>query len=102
MRSLQNLNTAKGIEGYVYDGIDGTQMAHWKCNHDGVSAEHTHEFDEYFIVIQGEYTLIIDGKRIPVRAGEEYYIPKGVSHAGEYIAGTGTIHAFGGKRAERV
>jgi len=30
------------------------------------------------IVVQGCYTLIIDGRHIPVRAGEGYLIPKGV------------------------
>ena len=54
------------------------------------------------LVVQGCYTLIIDGERIPVRAGEEYFIPKGVFHGGEPLAGTRTIHAFGGRRAERA
>jgi len=46
--------------------------------------------------------LIINGERIPVRAGEEYFIARGVPHSGEVLAGTRTIHAFGGHRAERV
>lgn len=54
------------------------------------------------MVVDGCYTLLIDGKRIPVRAGEEYFIPRGVSHGGEVVAGTRTIHAFGGQRAVRV
>jgi quercetin dioxygenase-like cupin family protein len=53
-------------------------------------------------VMQGCYTLIIDGNRIPVKAGEEYFIPRGVLHGGEALAGTRTIHAFGGHRADRV
>lgn len=92
---------ASGIEGYVYDGIDGSQMIHWTCRTSGKSAEHVHEYDEYFVVIEGEYTLIIDDKKIPLTAGKEYHIPKGVAHAGEFISGTRTIHAFGGKRAKR-
>ncbi len=34
--------------------------------------------------------------------GEEYFIPKGLWHGGEPIAGTRTIHAFGGRRASRA
>ena len=90
-----------GIEGYVFDGVDGSQMAFWTNQEGGKSAEHVHEYDEYFVVVQGQYTLIMEGKRIPVRVGEEYFIPKGVSHGGESVAGTRTIHAFGGKRARR-
>jgi hypothetical protein len=46
--------------------------------------------------------LIIAGERIPLTAGKEYFIPRGVSHGGEVLAGTRTIHAFGGHRADRV
>ena len=54
------------------------------------------------LVVEGRYTLIIGVKRIPVNAGEEYVIPRGVLHAGEVTAGTRTIHAFGGHRANRI
>jgi len=91
-----------GVEGYVFDGADGSQMAFWTCRESAVSAPHVHDYDEYFVVVQGCYTLIIDGKRIPIGAGEEYFIAKGTWHGGEPIAGTRTIHAFGGRRAERV
>jgi hypothetical protein len=53
-------------------------------------------------VVQGCYTLIIDGRRVPIKAGEEGFIPQGVSHGSEVVAGTRTIHAFGGRRAERA
>jgi mannose-6-phosphate isomerase-like protein (cupin superfamily) len=91
-----------GVEGFVFDGADGSQMAFWTCRETAGSAEHVHEFDEYMIVVQGCYTLIIDGRQIPVKAGEEYFIPRGVVHAGEVVAGTRTIHAFGGQRASRI
>lgn len=77
-------------------------MAFWTCHKTGSSATHVHEFDEYMIVVEGCYTLIIEGQKIPVRAGEEYFIRRGVQHGGEVVAGTRTIHAFGGRRAERA
>lgn len=91
-----------GVEGYVFDGADGSQMAFWTCHETAVAAAHVHEFDEYMIVVEGCYTLVIDGRKSELRAGEEFCIPRGVSHAGEVVAGTRTIHAFGGRRAERV
>jgi mannose-6-phosphate isomerase-like protein (cupin superfamily) len=93
---------SKGVRGYVYDGADGSQMAFWECDVDGKSLEHVHSYDEYFIVVQGCYTLIMGGKKIPVSAGQEYLLPAGTAHAGEFVGGTRTIHAFGGKRAERA
>jgi quercetin dioxygenase-like cupin family protein len=91
-----------GVEGFVFDGADGSQMAFWTCAQTAASAPHAHDYDEYMVVVQGCYTLIIDGERIPVRAGEEYIIPRGVEHGGEVLAGTRTIHAFGGHRADRA
>jgi mannose-6-phosphate isomerase-like protein (cupin superfamily) len=91
-----------GVEGYVYDGADGSQMAFWTCRENASSAPHVHEFDEYMVVVQGCYTLIIGEERIAIRAGQEYLIPRGVLHGGEVLAGTRTIHAFGGRRAKRI
>ena len=91
-----------GVGGYVFDGADGSQMAFWTCRETATSASHVHDFDEYMLVVEGCYTLIIEGKRILIHAGEEYVIPRGVSHGGEVVAGTRTIHAFGGQRAERI
>jgi len=90
-----------GVEGYVFDGINGKQMAFWTCAHNAESAEHMHNYDEYMVVVQGCYTLILDGRRIPLAPGNEYVIPRGVAHAGKVIAGTRTIHAFGAHRADR-
>ena len=106
MKSTCNLISSKsqssGVKGWMYDGADDNQMAYWICEIDGVSKEHVHDYDEYFTVVQGKYTLIFDGQRIDLCKGEEYFIPKNIPHAGEFIAGTRTIHCFGGKRAERA
>ena len=90
-----------GVEGYVFDGADGSQMAFWTCRETAASAEHTHEYDEYLLVVEGCYTLIIAGSRIRLPAGAEYFIARGTPHAGEVEAGTRTIHCFGGRRAQR-
>ncbi len=88
----------EGIEGYVFNGADGSQMAVWTCYEDRDSAEHTHDFDEYLVVVHGQYSVIMNGTETPLRAGQECHIPKGTPHAGSAIAGTRTIHCFGGKR----
>ena len=91
-----------GVEGFVFDGIDGSQMSFWSCRESAASVPHAHACDEYMMVVEGCYTLIIDGERIPVSAGQEYFIPRGLAHGGEVEAGTRTIHAFGGHRADRI
>lgn len=101
-RIEKSAQATPGVEGYVCDGAGGTQMAFRTCRETAAPAAHTHDFDEYMIVVQGCYTLIVGGQRIPVSAGQEYLIPRGVAHAGEVLSGTRTIHAFGGHRADRV
>jgi mannose-6-phosphate isomerase-like protein (cupin superfamily) len=86
------------IEGYVFNGADGSQMAFWTCYQNRDSKEHTHDFDEYFVVIQGQYTVIIGDEEKLIEVGQECHIPKGAPHSGRAIAGTRTIHCFGGKR----
>ncbi len=91
-----------GVEGYLFDGADGSQMAHWRCDFSGSSTEHVHDFDEYFVVVEGCYTHVVDGRETTFRAGQECFVPRGVAHSGRFVAGTRTIHAFGGHRADRV
>lgn len=67
-----------------------------------ISKEHVHDYDEYFIVVEGEYKLKINGETTILRKGGEYHVPKGASHSGESKKGTRTIYAFGSKRAERI
>jgi quercetin dioxygenase-like cupin family protein len=86
------------IIGYFFEGADGSQMAFWTCYSDRVSANHTHEFDEYMVCVYGKYTVTINDKEIFLNSGDEFFIPKGTHHGGQCIAGTRTIHAFGGKR----
>jgi quercetin dioxygenase-like cupin family protein len=92
------------IKGYIYDGADGSQIAIW--THAGSGGKEpgldTHEFDEWLVVVQGEYLLDVRGVRRLMRAGDEATIPRGTPHAGQCGDGvTRTIHAFGGHRADR-
>jgi mannose-6-phosphate isomerase-like protein (cupin superfamily) len=90
-----------GVEGYVFDGADGGQMAFWTCREAAVSAEHVHDYDEYMVVIEGRYILLMEGRRLSLGPGQECVLPRGVPHSGLAEAGTRTIHAFGGHRADR-
>jgi mannose-6-phosphate isomerase-like protein (cupin superfamily) len=90
------------VEGYIFDGIDGTQMAFWECRADAKTEEHIHEFDEYFVVVEGCYTINMAGKELRVGAGQECVIRRGTRISGSVVAGTRTIHMFGGHRADRA
>jgi mannose-6-phosphate isomerase-like protein (cupin superfamily) len=89
------------IEGYVFDGAEGSQVAFWTSREDRTSTEHAHDFDEYVLVIEGRATLILGETQVDLRAGDEYVIPKGTTQRMAVTRGTRTMHVFGGKRAER-
>lgn len=86
------------IAGYYYTAADGSQMAFWECAGPKGSKKHIHPFDEYMICVSGEYTAYIEGEPHLLRPGDELHIPKGKEQWGRCVAGTRTIHAFGGKR----
>ena len=89
------------VEGYVFDGADGSQVAFWTANADRTSTEHTHDFDEYVIVVEGQATVIIGNETTVLAPGDEMVIPKGTKQRMAVTAHTRTIHVFGGKRARR-
>jgi mannose-6-phosphate isomerase-like protein (cupin superfamily) len=90
-----------GIDGYVFDGADGSQVAFWSCSENRSSKPHAHPFDEYMLVIQGSCVLHLGEERIALGAGEEFFVPKGTLQSVEVTAGTRTLHVFGGRRARR-
>jgi ethanolamine utilization protein EutQ (cupin superfamily) len=64
-------NRIATISQALFDGADGSQMAFWTCSKTAPSAAQAHDYDEYMIVVQGCYTLIIDERRIPLNAGAQ-------------------------------
>ena len=93
--SAQN---TEDIEGYYYDGPGGGQMAFWTYNSDRESQKHKHDFDEYTVIVSGQYTACFEDREIVLNPGDELFVPAGTLQWGRCIAGTRSIHAFGGKR----
>lgn len=88
----------KDIDGYYFQGKDGSQMAYWTYYSDRDSKEQVHEFDEYTVCVEGEYIEIFGGVEHILNPGDEVFVPKGTPHYGKVKAGTRTIHCFGGQR----
>ena len=92
---------SEDVEGYYYEGADDSQVVFWECPSDQNSKKHRHDFDEYMVCLSGEYTAYRNNKEIILKPGDELFIPKGTEQWGNCIAGTRTIHAFGGKRIKK-
>ena len=91
----------KDIEGYYFEGADGSQIAYWTCYSDKISKKHVHPFDEYMVCISGQYIAYIENEKFVLNPGDELYIPKGKEQWGECVVGTRSIHVFGGQRIKR-
>lgn len=90
------------VEGYLFDGVDGSQVAFWISHEDRISEEHTHDFDEYVLLVEGQAAVTLTGRKVSLAKGDELVIPQGTSHRMESTGGTRTIHVFGGQRARRT
>lgn len=89
-----------GVVGKVFDGIDGSLMAFWTCSETARPACHVHDSDECMVGIERCYTLMMDGRRVPLRRGDKCLIPRGVTHSGEVVVGARTIHVSRTHRSE--
>lgn len=90
------------LEGYIFDGIEGSQMIAWLYPEEAESNYHTHDFDEYFVVVQGRFSGDIGGRAITLERGDECLIEAGTPHNGKYSAGSRCIFAFSKHRADRI
>ncbi|WNG17838.1 SRPBCC domain-containing protein [Cystobacter fuscus] len=91
-----------GVEAYVFNGADGTQLTLCHARRDADTGEHWHDFDEYLTVLEGRYVLSINGMEIELGPGQEFVVPRGARISGRFTAGTRTLHAFGGRGLERA
>lgn len=90
------------IEGYVFDGADGSQVALWRASADRTSSEHQHDFDEYVVVLEGRATLTTPSGTLELTKGAEHVVERGTPQSMAVTAGTRTLHVFGGRRARRA
>lgn len=89
---------SSALEGFLFEGRDGSQLVLWQCQAGGRSETHSHDYDEYAVVLSGIFTGMIGDRRVTMKPGDECYIPAGTPHSGEYSAGYRAIDAFGGRR----
>ena len=60
------------IDGYYYEGKDGSQICFWTYFSDRESKENVHEFDEYVLCVEGEYVEIIGEDPIDYEIIDDY------------------------------
>lgn len=89
------------MEGHVFEGSDESQMVIWQSREGGRSETHTHDYDEYCVVVQGTFVGKVGQEMVTLGPGDECFIPAGVPHEGVYSTNYRAIDAFDGRRVER-
>ena len=77
LNAIDPKSQSPGNVGYVYDGIDGSQMAIWTSMEDVISREHVHNYDEYFIVVEGECKLKLGNETTIFKKAMNIMFPRG-------------------------
>ena len=65
------------VEGFYCEGKDKLQVVFWECHSDQKSEKHKHDFEEYMVLVSGEYIAYLNNKKVILFPGDELYIPKG-------------------------
>lgn len=99
-RELEVRVRFEGMEGFLFAGQNGTQVVFWECTTETEVHAHSHDFDEYCIVVEGVCRETIDGKELVLKKGDEILIPAGKVHAARISPPYRAIDFFGGTRFE--
>lgn len=84
VNQLEKIEHFKGGEKYIeakmyYDGLN--RILYGKLPAGGSIGEHVHETNsEIIYIIEGQASVIYDGKKETVKAGDIHYCPKGHKH----------------------
>lgn len=65
---------------------EGRQVLFMEFHEDVRVPEHSHEA-QWGVVLDGTIDLTVDGKKLTLKKGDTYYIPKGVSHTAKIKRG---------------
>ncbi len=86
--------------GWLFKGQDHSQVVFWECDVEMDVKPHSHEYDEYCLVVEGACTEFVDGEKFVLRKGDEIVIPAGKTHWAHMTPPYRSIDYFGGKRFE--
>jgi quercetin dioxygenase-like cupin family protein len=97
-RELQVGARLAGMQGSLFLGQNGSQVVFWECTAEADVAPHSHDFDEYCVVVEGTCTETIDGREHILSKGDEILIPAGHVHSARISPPYRAIDFFGGSR----
>ncbi len=84
-----------GVKAHLLQG-ENQQVVLWTFGRKTEVAEHSHA-TQWGVVIKGRMEMTIEGKKLVVRKGDTYYVPKGARHSAIISKGYSDVTFFGQK-----
>ncbi len=86
----------KGVRAWILQGAKH-QLAFFEMEPKAQVPEHSHDYDQWGILIKGKMRLIINGKARICEKGDEYVIPAKAKHSAEFLTKVRVIDLFSEK-----
>ena len=97
-KSELEVESPDGLRGFMFEGRNGSQVIFWECDAHLEIPPHTHDFDEYIVVIEGNCKEIVEGKINLLNKGDECLVPRGKLHGAIMEPNYRGIEYFGSTR----
>jgi len=83
----------EGIRAWILQG-ETHQLVFFQMEANTSVPEHSHDYPQWGMVIEGEMDLFIDGKARNCRKGDEYLIPARAKHWARFLAKSRVVDLF--------
>ena len=91
----------KGIKAYVLQG-EKHQLVFFEMEPSTLVPEHSHEYDQWGMMIEGKMELIIDDKTRMCKKGDEYVIPARAKHRAKFLNKSRVMDFFSEKDRYKI
>jgi len=91
----------KGIEAWVLQG-ENHQLVFFEMNVNTQVPEHSHDYPQWGIMVEGKMRLTIDGVTHLIEKGDEYIIPANAKHYATFLKKSRVIDFFSEKTRYRT
>lgn len=86
----------QGIKAWILQG-EKQQLVFFEMQPTALVPEHSHNYPQWGMLVEGEMKLTISGKTKTVKKGEDYLIPAKARHHAKFLAKTRVIDLFSEK-----
>ena len=91
----------KGIKAWILQG-EKNQLVFFEMEPSAQVPEHSHDYPQWGIMIEGKMELTIDGKTRIIEKGDEYVIPAKAKHYVRFLSKSRVIDFFSEKMRYRT